>query len=55
MSHRFLVEEHPEEKKSLGKPRCRWEINIKTDLKEIICKTPDWFVCFKTGTSGYLL
>jgi hypothetical protein len=24
----------PEEKRSLGRPRCRWEDNIKMDLRE---------------------
>ena len=28
----------PEEKRSLGKPRRRWEDNIKMDLKEVGCK-----------------
>jgi hypothetical protein len=26
-----------EEKKPLGKPRCRWEDNIKMDLQEVVC------------------
>jgi hypothetical protein len=25
----------PEEKRSLGRPRCRWEDNIKMDLQEV--------------------
>jgi hypothetical protein len=25
----------PEEKRPLGKPRCRWEDNIKMDLQEV--------------------
>jgi hypothetical protein len=29
-------------KKSLGKPRCRWDSNIKTDLKEIGWEGVDW-------------
>jgi hypothetical protein len=32
--HRVLVGE-PEEKRSLGRPRRRWEYNIKTDLQEV--------------------
>ena len=32
--HRFLVEK-PEGKRPLGKPRRRWEDNIKTDLREV--------------------
>jgi len=27
----------PEEKRPLGRPRCRWEGNIKTDLQEVGC------------------
>jgi hypothetical protein len=30
----------PEGKLSLGKPRCRWEENIKMNLKELGCV--DW-------------
>ena len=27
----------PEEKRQLGRPRCRWEDNIKMDLREVGC------------------
>jgi hypothetical protein len=27
---------YPEGKKPLGRPRCRWNYNIKTGLKEIV-------------------
>jgi hypothetical protein len=27
----------PEEKRPLGRPRCRWEENIKADLQEVGC------------------
>jgi hypothetical protein len=27
----------PEEKRSMGRPRCRWEENIKMDLQEVGC------------------
>jgi len=30
----FLVEK-PEGRRALGRPRCRWEDNIKTDLQEV--------------------
>jgi hypothetical protein len=34
--HRVLVGKgKPEGKKPLGRPRCRWEDNIKTDLQEV--------------------
>jgi hypothetical protein len=32
--YRILVE-RPEGKRPLGRPRCRWEDNIKLDLREI--------------------
>ena len=39
--YRVLVGK-PEEKKSLGRPRRRWEDNIKMDLQEIGCGVMDW-------------
>jgi hypothetical protein len=33
-AYRVLVGK-PEGKRPLGRPRCRWEDNIKTDLREI--------------------
>jgi hypothetical protein len=32
----------PEGKRPLGGPRCRWEGNIKTDLREMGCGGMDW-------------
>jgi hypothetical protein len=32
--HRVLVGK-PEGKRALGRPRCRWEDNIKMDLQEV--------------------
>ena len=32
----------PEGKISLGRPRHRWEDNIKMDLQEVGCKGMDW-------------
>jgi hypothetical protein len=34
--YRVLVEK-PEGKRRLGRPRCRWENNIKMDLQEVGC------------------
>jgi hypothetical protein len=34
--------EKPEEKRSLGRPRHRWEDNIKIDLQEVGCEGMDW-------------
>jgi hypothetical protein len=32
----------PEEKRTLERPRHRWEDNIKMDLREVGCGTMDW-------------
>jgi hypothetical protein len=32
----------PEGKRSLGRPRRRWEDNIRMDLKEVGCGGMDW-------------
>ena len=32
----------PEAKKPLGRPKHRWEDNIKMDLQEVGCRGPDW-------------
>jgi hypothetical protein len=32
----------PEGKRSLGRPRCRWEDNIRVDLKDIGWEGVDW-------------
>ena len=32
----------PEGKRSLGRPRRRWEDNIKMDLREVGCDAGDW-------------
>jgi hypothetical protein len=39
--YRVLVGE-PEGKRPLGRPRCRWEDNIKMDLQEVGCGAMDW-------------
>ena len=31
-----------EGKRSLGRPRHRWEGNIKMDLREVVCDPGDW-------------
>ena len=38
---RFLVGK-PEGKRPLGRPRRRWEDNIKMDLQEVGCGGMDW-------------
>jgi len=39
--YRVLVGK-PEGKRPLGKPRHRWEYNIKTDIREVGCGVMDW-------------
>jgi hypothetical protein len=39
--HRVLVGK-PEGKRPLGRPRHRWEDNIKMDLQEVGCWGMDW-------------
>ena len=39
--YRVLVGK-PEGKRSLGRPRRRWEDNIKMDLQEVGCGGMDW-------------
>ena len=34
--------EQPEGKRPLGRPRCRWEDNIKMDLQKMECGGMDW-------------
>ena len=40
-AYRVLVGK-PEGKKALGRPRRRWEDNIKMDLREVGCDPGDW-------------
>jgi hypothetical protein len=39
--YRVLVGK-PEGKRPMGRPRCRWEDNIKMDLQEVGCGSVDW-------------
>ena len=39
--YRVLVGK-PERKRPLGRPRCRWEDNIKMDMQEVQCGSMDW-------------
>jgi hypothetical protein len=41
--YRVLVGK-PEGKRPLGRPRSRWEDNIKMDLQEVGCGGMDWIV-----------
>jgi len=33
----------PEGRRTLGRPRRRWEDNIKMNLQEVGCRGMDWF------------
>jgi len=39
--YRVLVG-NPEGKRTLGRPRCSWEENIKMDLQEVGCRGMNW-------------
>jgi len=48
--HRVLVGK-PEGKRPLGRPRRRWEDNIKVDLQEVEGSGDGWS-CLRIGTGG---
>ena len=48
--HRVLVGK-PEGKRPLGRPRHRWEDNIKMDLQEVGCEGMDWISLAQDGDS----
>jgi hypothetical protein len=52
--YRVLVV-RPECKRPLGRPRRRWEDNIKMDLKEIGVNGTNWIRLARVGSSGGLL
>jgi hypothetical protein len=47
-AYRILVGK-PEGKRPLGRPRCRWEDNIKIDLQEVGCGGMDWIDLVQDG------
>jgi len=49
--YRILVGK-PEGKRPLGRPKCRWEGNIKMDLQEVECGNMDWIKLVWTGGGG---
>jgi hypothetical protein len=38
----YVLVDKPEGKRPLGRPRHRWEDNIRMDLREIGCEGVDW-------------
>jgi hypothetical protein len=52
--HRVLVEK-PEGKRPLGRPRCRWEDNIKMDFQEVGGVMGTGWSWLEIGTGGGLL
>jgi hypothetical protein len=53
-AYRILVG-RPEGKRPLERPRCRWEDNIKVDLREIGWVLWTGLMWLRIGTSGGLL
>jgi hypothetical protein len=37
-----VLEKKPEGNRSLGRPKHRWEDNIKIDIQEVKCRGMDW-------------
>jgi hypothetical protein len=52
--YRVLVG-RPEGKRPLGRPRHRWEDNIKLDLREIMIDGANWIQLAQIGSNGRLL
>ena len=50
-AYRVLVGE-PEGKRPLGRPRLRWEDNMKMDLQEMGCGGMDELIWLRIGTGG---
>jgi len=45
----------PEGKRPLGRPRSRWEDNIKMDLQEVGCGSMDWIELAQNRDSWWAL
>jgi hypothetical protein len=53
-AYRFSVG-NPEGKRPLGRPRHRWEDNIKMDLQEVGCEDMDWIDLVQNRKSWWAL
>jgi hypothetical protein len=51
-AHRILVWKHEGEKKTLGRPRHRWEDNIKMGLQEVGWEAWTGLIWLRIGTRG---
>jgi hypothetical protein len=50
-----ILVENPEWKRQLRRPGCKWENNIKTDLREMRLRMWIGFIWLRTGTgSGHM-
>jgi len=47
-----ILARKPEGKRPLGRPRLRWEDNIKMDLQEVGCGDMNWTSWRRIGTGG---
>jgi hypothetical protein len=47
--------EKPEGKRTLGKPRCRWKDNIKTDIQEVELGGMGWVALAQDRDSWWAL
>jgi len=54
-SARRVLVGKPEGKRLLGRRRCRWEDNIKPDLKEVGCRVWTGLIWLRIGTGGGFL
>jgi hypothetical protein len=45
----------PQGKRLRGRPRCRWEDNIKMDNRQIFCEGLTWIYWYGTGSVGGIL
>jgi hypothetical protein len=53
-AHRVLVGK-PEEKRPIGRPRLKWEGNVKMKLQEVGWGTWTALLCLRIGTGRVLL
>jgi len=52
--YRVLVVK-PERRRPFGRPRRRWEDNIKMGLQDVGCGSMDWIIWLRIGTGGWHL